>query len=157
AANTDVPDLIELIKTPASEMKPVIQRYSQDRGGAGRMANMPGAQTPQRTPERMAQLRKHYTDWLDALAKLDFDHFSQDGKVDYLLLRNAIQKELRRLDLQAKARDEVMKLLPFEVALNQLIEAGAKEKTDSTKAIEALTKIREQVDAAQKALASLKP
>src|SRR5262245_8251372 len=129
----DVPDLLELIKTPPSEMKPVIQRYGQDRGGTGRMAAARG-ETPARTPERIAQLRKHYTDWLDALAKLDFDSFSQDGKVDYLLLRNLIQRELRRLDLQAKSREEIMRLLPFDACLNQLIEVG--KKLDATKAVE---------------------
>jgi uncharacterized protein (DUF885 family) len=154
AAPTDVPDLLELIKSPPSEMKPVIQRYGQDRSGVGRMANMPGAQTPPRSPERTAQLRKHYNDWLDALAKLDFDSCSQDGKVDYLLLRNVIQRELRRLDVQAKQRDEQLKLLPFDTGLNDLIE-GAK-KLDSDKAVEALKKAREQVDAALKALAEKK-
>jgi uncharacterized protein (DUF885 family) len=146
---SDVPNLLELIKTP-SEMKPVIQRYTQDRGGTGRMANMPGAQTPPRTPERSSQLRKHYNDWLDALSKLDFDNFSRDGKVDYLLLRNLIQRELRRLDVQAKAREEMMKLLPFDAALSQLIEGG--KKLDAPKAVETLTRVREQVAAAQKAL-----
>jgi uncharacterized protein (DUF885 family) len=51
-------------------------------------------------------VRGFYTGWLGALRKLDFDGLSPDGHIDYLLLRNHIERELRRLDLQGKTPAE---------------------------------------------------
>src|SRR2546430_1768438 len=58
-----------------------------------------GWPTCTRTPEARARLKKSDGDWLAALGKLDFDKLSREGRVDYLLLKNHIEHELRRLDL----------------------------------------------------------
>src|SRR5262249_19563523 len=61
-----------------------------------------------RSPEGAVRARKFHADWLDALKKIDFDKLSRDGKVDYILLRSHIDRELGRIDLQAKNRSKFM-------------------------------------------------
>jgi uncharacterized protein (DUF885 family) len=95
----DVPDLRALIAFPQSEMTAVLLKYRNERAKSGKAAFFPG--TP-RSPESAAKMKKYCDDWLAALQKLPFDDLSRDGQIDYLLLRNTLQRELRRLDL-AKA------------------------------------------------------
>jgi uncharacterized protein (DUF885 family) len=104
AKASDVPDLAALLEFRGSELIEVVAQYQNDRASFGRFG---GAFTRlPKTPEGQAKLKKLCTDWLAALAKLDFDKLSLEGRVDYLLLQNRIQSDLRRLDLQAKASEE---------------------------------------------------
>src|SRR5262249_47934064 len=90
---------------PRSEMRGVIQKYQADRAGVSpfRGAAVPRSNAPP-SPERLARAKKFYTVWLAALQKLDFDKLSRDGQVDYVLLRNQIERELRRLERPAGER-----------------------------------------------------
>ena len=45
-------------------------------------------------------------DWEAGLGKLDFESMNQDAKVDYILLRNRLDHDLRQLELDAKAQAE---------------------------------------------------
>jgi len=83
----DVPNLAELVSMPQSQMRGVIQAYSA-RGGRG--GGIPGTRGP--TPRS----EQYYKDWLANLQKLDFDSLNHDGRIDYLLLRNRIESDLRR-------------------------------------------------------------
>src|SRR5438093_1147942 len=69
-----------------SEMRSLIERYTVDRGSLTR--SYPGSISLARQP----LFRHFYSDWLAQLQKLNFDSMSQEGKVDYLLLKK------RRLD-----------------------------------------------------------
>jgi dipeptidyl aminopeptidase/acylaminoacyl peptidase/uncharacterized protein (DUF885 family) len=101
---TDVPDLQELLSFPRSEMADAIRRYQADRrklspvaGMGGRRGSMP------RTPEGLARMKKFTADWLAALQKVDFNALGHDGRVDYLLLRNHLESQQRRLALPTTA------------------------------------------------------
>ena len=112
---SDAPELAELIAKPANEMEPIVVQYRADqttfrRGRRGprnrdegrRRDAKPAAKeaTPvDRAPVDRAPAERFYRGWLGAMEKLDFDSLSHDGRVDYLLLANHIQRELRRLDL----------------------------------------------------------
>jgi uncharacterized protein (DUF885 family) len=103
----DVPDLATLLAFPQSEFQGVIQRYQTGRSNiAGRLATMPAppADAPARTPDRQARAKKFYGEWQAALRKLSFDALSKDAQVDYLLLQNQIQHELKRADNPAPTR-----------------------------------------------------
>ncbi len=78
-----------------SELRGVILRYVADR------ATQQSA-LPQGTRERDERGHEFAAQWLDQLGKLDFDHLSQDGKVDYLLLKNYLAHQERQLDLRAR-------------------------------------------------------
>src|SRR5262249_55507759 len=79
-----------------SEMAGVIQRYQADFANRGRG---PGANEP--AADRQARTRKLAEGWQSALAKLDFDRLSRAARIDYLLLRNALCRDLERTEQPA--------------------------------------------------------
>ena len=144
-----VPDLNELLNTPQSEMRNVIQAYAGARGGrfgggggggGGRgrggqggpgrgpelirprdgdpnaTANQtaedrtrrdeaddaqPDRRGPATAPTTQPTLPRQYLqNWLAALQKIDFDALPRDAQVDYILLRNRIESDLRRAQLR---------------------------------------------------------
>jgi uncharacterized protein (DUF885 family) len=56
---------------------------------------------------------KFYADWNDALKKVAFDKLSQEGKADYILLKNQIDKELYFLKIKQKDFEEVAYVTEF--------------------------------------------
>ena len=86
-------DLTTLV-TPTSEMAAVLQRYATERGGRGRGPGGGGD-----AAERQARLRKTAENWQLALAKVEFDKLSRTAQVDYLLLKNAVARDLRAASL----------------------------------------------------------
>src|SRR5207302_84040 len=86
---------------PQSEMRGILQRYWTDRGRTGRRfpVPLPLPLPAALTPERQAKQRQFYADWLAALQLLPFENMTYEGRIDYLLLKNLIETELRRLDL----------------------------------------------------------
>jgi uncharacterized protein (DUF885 family) len=136
-----------------SEMRALIERYAVDRVALGRFYAV------ETSPTRHARLKQFYTDWLSALAPLNFDSMGQEGKIDYLLFKNHLDHELRQLDLRAKALAEAQTLLPFSQAITDLEDARRRlENIDSPKTAALLTALNKQVEAQQKSVeASLKP
>lgn len=88
AAGADAPNLAGMLARPRSEMLPVLQRYG---GGRGRGR---GAGPIDRDPAR----------WLDGLKGIPFDTLSTAGQVDYVLLRNSIERQQRRAGLKDEDR-----------------------------------------------------
>src|SRR6185295_16072318 len=87
---------LDELKAPESEMRPVIERYTLDRGSLTRSYPV------SLSPARRTRFKDFYTEWMGALQKLNFDSMSQAGKVDYVLFRNHLEYELRQLDIQTK-------------------------------------------------------
>ncbi|MFN7946442.1 MAG: DUF885 family protein [Blastocatellia bacterium] len=100
-----------------SELRPAIERFSTDRGSLSRFY------TVQISQARQARMKQFYTEWLDRLAKLDFNKLSHAGQVDYLLFKNHLDHELRQLDIQTKQIAETEPLTPFAKAIIELHEA----------------------------------
>ncbi len=145
----DVPDLRALLAEPRSEMREVIQKFQADRGGQGRLAAA-GVRGGPRSPERLARAKKSQTDWLAALDKLDFDALGHDGQIDYLLLKNHVRHELRKLDLQERVQAQAARLTPFEAAVLELDKARRdKEKAGPERAARALNEIKKQLELAR--------
>lgn len=137
---------------PVSEMRAAIERYTVDRGSLTRSYPVPMSQA------RRARFRKFYEEWLGSLNSLDFDSFSQDGKVDYVLFKNHLENELRQLDIQARQISEIQHLIPFAETIIGLEEARRRmEPIDSAKIAATLTALRKQVDESRRAVESLKP
>src|SRR5262245_33848124 len=97
---SQAPDLKALDTSP-SELRGMIQRYVVDRGSLSRSYPM------ENSPARRARFKQFYSDWLDALAKLNFDSMSQGGKVDYLLFKTNLNHELQQLELENKSLAEI--------------------------------------------------
>src|SRR5438128_3478605 len=134
------PTIVEA-ETRPSEMRSIIEYYVVDRGSLQR--SYPVASSP----ARRERFRKFYSDALERIQKLDFDSMSQEGKVDYILFRNHLERELRQLDIEAKQLNEIQPLIPFAQAIVDLEEARRRmEPIDSAKAALTLTDLRKQID-----------
>src|SRR5690348_6946141 len=79
----------------ASEMRPAIESFAADHASLSR------ALTVQLSPGRHERFKQFFTDWEARLVKLNFESMSQEGKVDYVLLRNRLDHDLRQLDLDS--------------------------------------------------------
>ncbi|HXG95447.1 MAG TPA: DUF885 family protein [Blastocatellia bacterium] len=141
------------VNSQVSEMRGAIERFTADRGSLNRFYTVTGS------PARHARLKRFYNEWLENLARMNFDSLSDAGRVDYLLLKNHIEYELRQLDVQAKQFAETAPLIPFANAIIELEDARRRlEPVDSPKAAALLTALTKQVDELKKGIeAALKP
>ena len=135
------------LDTSSSEIRPIMERYAADRGNILRFYNITAS------PERRARLRKFYEETKAALAARDFDSLSQDGKVDYILFRNDLDHEIRRLDLDEKEQRGDAAYLPFAGTIIGLEEARQKmTPLDPVKSAQTLEKLKKDIEAARQAL-----
>src|SRR5438067_5328974 len=142
----EVFDLGELNPTE-SEMRPLIERYTVDRGSL--MRSYPASIYS----ARQARFRQFYSDWLAQLQKLNFDSMGQEGKVDYLLLKNHLEYELRQMDIQAKQLAEIQPLVPFAKTIADFEDARRQmQPIDSAKTAATLTNLRKQVEDTRRAV-----
>ena len=102
-----VPDLAPPVSAAPSELRDVVARYSSDRDALGRRYD------DEYSPERRRVMRDFYGAWLARIGAIDFDRLSQDGKVDWLLLKAAVTHEQALLDREERRLAEVKPLLPF--------------------------------------------
>jgi uncharacterized protein (DUF885 family) len=130
-----------------SEMLWPIARFTTDQGSLDRSYSY------QVSPARLARLRQFHTEWLAALEKLDFDGMGLDGRIDYVLLKNQLERELHDVDLQKQRLTEQAPLLPFAESIRDLEEARRRlEDVDSPKAASTLTELVKQVEETRKSL-----
>ncbi len=92
----EAPNIEELLAVPTNRMEPVLARYAADfaRGGRG---NSRGRSVSRDSVER----------WIAAIEEIPFDEYTVQEQVDYLMLRNALQNQHRRMDLPREAGEEV--------------------------------------------------
>ena len=134
-------------KIPVSEMRDLIERYTDDRASLRRTFPLTFSEA------RRTRMKQFGTNWLDRLGKLNFDSMSQDGRIDYILLKNQIDYELRQLDIQTKSQAEAAPLLPFTGTIVGLDEARRRMETiDPAKAAATVTALTKQVEDARRAL-----
>jgi uncharacterized protein (DUF885 family) len=147
-AASDAPDLKDL-DSSSSELRGVIERYVADRGSLTRSYPV------EISTARRARFKQFYSDWLAALAKLDFDNLSQDGKVDYLLFKTHLNHELQQEELNGKAMAEIAAFAPFAQTIIDLAEARRRmEKIDSAKIAATLNELNKQIEAARRSVES---
>jgi uncharacterized protein (DUF885 family) len=134
-------------KTPVSEMRNAIERYTVDRGSLARSYPV------QASRSRRERFKKFYEEWLTSLQSLDFDSMSQDGKIDYILFKNHLEYELRQLDIQSRQLSEIEPLVPFGPKIVELEETRRRmEPIDSAKIAATLNDLRKQVDERRRAV-----
>jgi uncharacterized protein (DUF885 family) len=105
------------------------------------------------SPARQQRLEKFYGDTLAQLAAMNFDGLSQEDKVDYLLLKNHVTAGEHRLALQKRQTEEIMPLLPFAAAIEDLMEKKRlMQHPDAEKDAAALSEMVKQIDARRKEL-----
>lgn len=77
------------------------------------------------SPRRNQRLRQFLTSEYESLRDLPFVLYDQEAKVDYLLVKNYLGRELRNLDLEEDENEKLSPLLPFVTTLVDLCEARA--------------------------------
>lgn len=182
----DVPDLRELA-VPRSEMQSIIERYQSDRSTLMRSYTLPpppvrvnpnASEAPERRSPNSgfarggrggdlawmmsvtyrSRLKSFDTQWLTALDKLNFDALDQDGKVDFLLFRHYLDRDLKQIDRQTKQANAIEPLVPFASKILGLAEEQRRrEFVAGEKAAATLTEITKQVEQARKAAEQLAP
>jgi hypothetical protein len=75
--------------------------------------------------KRSQRLREFLDRELDSLREQPFECYDQQGKVDYLLIKNYLERQLRELELGIKQDQKTIPLLPFANALVSLCEDRA--------------------------------
>jgi hypothetical protein len=135
--------------TSQSEMRAWIERYAVDRGNLSRSYPISFS------PTRQERFKQFYTEWLGRIGKQNFDAMSPEGRADYVLMRNHLENELRRLDFQAKQFAEAEPLVPFARTIIGLEESRRwMQPIEPSKIATLLTAMKEQVEETQRRVAA---
>ena len=134
-------------------MRSIIEYYIVDRGSL--QSSYPVASSP----ARRERFRKFYGDALERIRQLNFDAMSQAGKVDYVLFRTHLERELRQLDIEEKQLADMKPLIPFASAIVSLEESRRRmEPIDSAKTAATLNDLKKQIEETRRAVeAGLRP
>lgn len=129
-------------------MAALIHEYEADVSGIRRAFDLDWSETASR---RMAQLLDQ---WLERLEAEPFEEFSQDDRIEWLLLRNAIRRTRSALALEAARLEEMDHLLPFRRVIQQLEESRWQgNPVDPAAAAENLTALVDPLNTLRESLA----
>lgn len=147
AVRYEAPAMSDLVAPAASELTPFIERYSTDRAAMRRRGYA------EISPTRAAQRERFLSEWRRLLGEVEFDSLSQEGRIDYILMRNHLDYELRQIGIDRTSQAEVAPLLPFAEVILRLDERRlAKERVDAAAAAAALTDLVGQIDGTRRAV-----
>ncbi|UYQ94845.1 DUF885 domain-containing protein [Chitinophaga horti] len=90
-----------------SEVNNIMVKYNADRGNLGRFYFIDNS------PERRERMRTLYEDYLQQLSPLNFESLPVGSQVDYLLFRQDLQEQLRRLDVEKKEVEQLKTWFAF--------------------------------------------
>jgi hypothetical protein len=143
-----IPDPATL-SASASELRDLVERFADDRAAILRFYVIPGS------PTRRERLRTFYEAWLGTLRTIDFDHLSQEGKTDYVLLRTKTDYEIALLGREDRVQREIAPLVPFSDDVITLAENRQRlDFITSDGAVAALQQIAAKVGSAAAAATS---
>lgn len=137
------------VTASTSELRDLVDRFGIDRAAIVRFYTLPGS------PARRARIGTFYGAWLKTLDAVDFDRLSQEGKVDYVLLRTRIEYEQALVAREDAVQREIAPLVPFANDIVTLVED--RERLDfvgADAAAKAVDAIGAKVQAAQARTAS---
>jgi hypothetical protein len=101
----------------AQAVPAVISRYQLD------YASLDHKYTVANGAARQAGMRDFFQQWRSALDALPFDSYGVEDRIDFVMLRNQIDFELRELAALGKRQREAAPLVPFAQPLIELAEA----------------------------------
>lgn len=115
----------------ATELVTMIQTYQADRGALFRLY------TNRLSDEYFQRMQAFNQEYLDALQSYNYDSFSEDGKIDYVLFRNYLETQLAELNLEKRDFDEVKNVVAFGGPLHDFVVARRRAKEPDSKALAA--------------------
>jgi uncharacterized protein (DUF885 family) len=145
-----VPPLALFVDARPSELATVVERYASDRSALGRRYGV------EYSPARTKRLEEFTTQWLGRLREMSFDRLSQEGRIDYVLLRNALEYEQYELRRGTRQLAEMRAYTPFAGTIFDLVEDRRQMKSVSQQeAGRTLAALATQVDSARKTVEKL--
>jgi hypothetical protein len=114
----DPPELASLVTFARgeSELRVAVVRYLEDKAAIGRRYEV------RYSPVRIGRFTEFYLGWQKQLRELSFDDLAQEGRIDYIALRNRIDYDLETLRLEEERGQQISPLLPFSDNLRRLQE-----------------------------------
>ncbi len=135
------PALDTLLSFQNSELRQIVERYSEDRSGLGRRWTVPYSAT------RRDRFREFYHGWLAALEELDFEALDLEGRIDYVLLDHELDYRLSLLDREEELEREMEPFLPWmDVIVNLEERRRAREPVAPEEAAAGLAALPERID-----------
>jgi len=145
-----VPALGALANGQRSELAEVVWRFDADRSALGRRYDV------DYSPSRTKRLEEFTTQWLGRLRELDFDKLSQEGKVDYVLLRHELEYDQHQLERSRTQLREMQPYTPFAPTIFDLMETRRDLKpVNQQEAGRTLSALARQVDSVRKSIEKL--
>jgi hypothetical protein len=133
----------------ATELVNLITTYQADRGALSRLY------TNRLSAEYFARMESFNQDYLKTLQAQKYDALSEDGKIDYVLFRNFLEKQLAELDLEKRDFMAIQSVVTFGKPLEYFVVARRRAKQPDSQALAASwDTVAKAVEAQQKALAS---
>ena len=142
-----VPALERFAGARPSELADVVARYDADRAALGRRYGV------DYSPARTRRLEEFTAQWLTRLRELNFDRLSQEGRVDYVLLRNELEYEQYQLKRVSGQLAEMRAYTPFANTIFDLMEARRQlEAVNQQASGRTLSLLATQIDSVRKAV-----
>lgn len=133
-----------------SELRGMVETYTADLASIERTYPIEISRTRQDRLDRFA------TDQEAALAATKFDALSRNGQIDYLLLRNAVERLRARVALDRRRTTELEPLLPFLSSIVSLEESRRRMQPMNAAATgQTLASLLKTIEAAEKARSSV--
>jgi len=140
-----VPALAPYATAPRSELADVVARYDADQSALGRRYGV------DYSPSRQKRFEEFTTQWLAHLRDVDFDKLSQEGRVDYVLMRHELEYQQYQLKRSGQQLAEMQSYTPFAATIFDLMEARRELKpVNQQDAGRALAVLAKQIDTVRK-------
>jgi uncharacterized protein (DUF885 family) len=132
---------IEVIRSdPNQDIRQFIETVSADILDLERFHNISISLT------RCECFGEYYKSSLASLKEIPFKRLNQDGKIDYLLIQNYLERDLRQLHLTAEKDEKTKPLLSFAPGIVKLCEdRQAMKRVDGKKAAQDIFEISKQI------------
>jgi uncharacterized protein (DUF885 family) len=140
-----VPSLAPFADARPSELAAVVSRYQSDRAALGRRYGV------EYSPARTKRFEEFTGQWLARLRDLNFDRLSQEGRVDYVLLRNELEYEQYQLGRERRQLAEMQAYTPFAATIFDLMETRRRlEPINQQESGRTLSLLAKQIDSVRK-------
>ncbi len=140
-------DELAAYNEPPSRLRGVIEKFDDDIGILNRFYS---AQT---SPNRIARFKQLYDEKLQFIKGLNFDGLNHDEQIDYILLRNHLESEIKELSRTEAQLAEMANLMPFARTISDLEDTRRKlDFADPAKSAALLNDLAKQITATQRSL-----
>jgi uncharacterized protein (DUF885 family) len=144
-ASSYVPEVKPLPSQTDSELRDLVERLILDRQALARRY------TDDQAAERRAALTEFTRAWRARLDQVPFESLGQEGRIDYVLLRNRLDYQIKLFEREAARQKEMTPLLPFGAAISGLHESRRRmEDVDPRAAGAMLAAMADEIDRTRK-------